>query len=254
MLSVVIITFNEQSNIAGCIRSVEAIADEILVLDSFSTDNTPQICRELGVRFEQHTFDGHIQQKNRARLMASQPWVLSLDADERPDETLLHEIRQLKENGFAGPDGYTMNRLNFYCGKAIRTCGWYPDRKLRLWKKDAGAWTGVNPHDRFELTPPATAGHLNGDILHNTYPTHAAMLSQVKKFAAIGAKQYRQKPVFWLLVKMLFSAPFKFLRSYFLKLGITDGKAGLLISYHQMREVFLKYYGALRLKFIPDGP
>lgn len=247
-LSVVIITYNEEANIGACIDGVQAIADEILILDSYSTDNTEQICHARGVRFEQHKFDGHIQQKNRAKDLATFDWVLSLDADEKPDSTLLNNILQLKNDDFGSAGGYAMNRLNFYCGKPVKTCGWYPDVKLRLWNRTKGAWTGTNPHDRFELFHSEKVIHLNGDILHNTYPTHESMLKQVDRFAKIGAEQYRNKPILWLFMKIVFSVPFKFLRNYFFKAGIKDGRAGLLICFHQMREVYLKYSGALKLK------
>lgn len=248
-LSVVIITYNEEANIGSCISSVRQIADEILVLDSFSSDDTRNICQNMGVRFEQHIFDGHIQQKNRAKNMASNNWVLSLDADEKPDEQLLHSIKAMKEANFNNADGFTMNRLNFYCGKPVKTCGWYPDKKLRLWKKNKGEWTGVNPHDRFELNAGCITQHLSGDILHNTYPTHEAMLRQVDKFAQIAAAQLKKKPTHHLLMKMLFSSTFKFVRNYIFKLGFTDGISGFRICFHQMREVYLKYYWALLLKY-----
>jgi glycosyltransferase involved in cell wall biosynthesis len=247
-LSVVIITYNEENNIARCVDSVKDIADEILVLDSFSTDRTPAICRELGVRFEQHAFDGHIQQKNRAKNLATNKWVLSLDADEVPDAKLLENIKQLKEIEFGSMPGYRMNRLNFYCGKPIKTCGWYPDSKLRLWNKDAGEWRGVNPHDRFELFDDAKTGTISGDILHNTYPTHAHMVKQVNRFAEIAAEQNSQRPLLYLIFKLIFATPARFIRSYFIKQGIRDGRAGLLISYYQTLEVGKKYARAITLK------
>jgi glycosyltransferase involved in cell wall biosynthesis len=247
-LSAVIITFNEEANIAACIESVKSIADEILVLDSFSTDRTREICIAHGVRFEQHAFDGHIQQKNRAKNLARHQWVLSLDADEKPSEQLIQSIQALKQNEPNWADGYAMNRLNFFCGKPIKTCGWYPDRKLRLWTKDAGEWTGVNPHDRFELYPNKTQQFLQGDILHNTYPTRSQMVAQMNKFARIAAGELKHKPAIVLLCKMMFGSVFRFLRCYLFKLGFTDGKAGLDISLHQALEVFYKYRLALKLK------
>lgn len=246
-LSVVIITFNEAANIEKCISSVKEVADEIYVLDSFSADSTCEIARSLGARVEQHVFDGHIQQKNRAKNAAVYPVVLSLDADEVLSEELKMAIMEEKKRGFP-EDGYFMNRLNFYCGRSIKTCGWYPDRKMRLWRKDLGNWTGKNPHDRFELEQSDNTGRLNGDLLHNTYPTHEAMVKQVHKFAGISAKNLKDKPWLYLVFKMLLGAPFKFLRSYILKLGFTDGKAGFLISVWQTREVFMKYRLAIKMK------
>lgn len=245
-LSVVIITFNEESNLAGCVETVKEIADEILVLDSFSTDRTQEIARSLGFTFHQHAFDGHIQQKNRAKNMAKNEWVLSLDADERLSPALIQSIKTALE----GPafDGYSMNRLNYFGSKPIKTCGWYPDKKLRLWKKNAGEWGGKNPHDRFELFDGKPSGHLNGDLLHFTYPNREAMEKQVQKFADIAARQNVHHPIFYLVFKMVFSSAFKFLRTYFLQLGFTDGAAGLFICRMQAKEVWLKYRRALRLR------
>ena len=253
-LSVVIITKNEETNIGICIDSVAAIADEIIVLDSFSTDKTAEICYQKGVEFHQHAFDGHIQQKNRAKDLAKSDWILSLDADERPSGQLLQNIAALKSSNFRGnASGYTMNRLNFYCGKPIKTCGWYPDTKLRLWKKNSGSWTGINPHDRFELDNGLISEHLQGDILHNTYPTHDDMVRQAKKFAQIAANQFLQKSTAWLCFKMLMSPPFKFIRNYFIKLGFTEGFAGFQICRYQAWEVFTKYRLAISLKFKQHG-
>lgn len=245
-LSVVIITFNEELNIGKCIDSVAPVADEVIVLDSFSTDKTKDIAEAKGAKFFQHIFDGHIQQKNRVITYAQHPFVLSIDADEQLSPELQQAILQAKQNKAA--DGYTMNRLNFYCGKPIKTCGWYPDKKLRLWDAAKGKWGGVNPHDKFEMQNGAVVAHLNGDLLHDTYPTHEAFLSQVDKFAAISAKHLQHRSYVYLILKLLFSPWFKFVRNYFIKLGFTDGLVGLTICYHQSREVWLKYWRAIKLK------
>ena len=246
-LSVVIITFNEEENIAKCIDSVKEIADEVVVVDSFSTDKTQQIAESKGARFIQHKFEGHIQQKNWAKDQATFDYVLSLDADEILSAELKGVIAETKKDFLAV--GYTMNRLNFYCGKPIKTCGWYPDTKLRLWKKTKGEWKGVNPHDKFELNEGLNTAHLQGDILHHTYPNKEALLNQVEKFANISAQQLKERNIFYLFFKMIFSAPFRFTRNYFMKLGFTEGRAGWEICYHQSREVFLKYYRAIKMKF-----
>ena len=164
-LSVVIITYNEEKNIERCLQSVQTIADEIVVLDSFSKDRTPEICGKYGVKFFQHVFDGHIQQKNRAISYASFSHVLSLDADEALSEELRSSIKAVK-NDFR-KDGYYMNRLTNYCGHWVKHCGWYPDKKLRLWDSRKGHWTGINPHDKYELFEgDKNTGQLKGDILH----------------------------------------------------------------------------------------
>lgn len=245
-LSVVIIARNEEENIGRCIDSVLGIADEVLVVDSFSTDKTVAIAQQKGARVIQHTFEGHIQQKNWAKEQATYDYVLSLDADETLSEELKQSILALNKNFEA--DGYTMNRLNFYLGKPVKTCGWYPDTKLRLWNRHKGAWAGTNPHDKFELNSGASVVHLQGDILHNTYPTRESFLHQREKFADISAQHLKHHSVLWLVWKMIFSAPFKFIRNYIFKLGFTEGTTGLFICYHQSREVFLKYFRAIKLK------
>jgi glycosyltransferase involved in cell wall biosynthesis len=148
-ISCVIITLNEERNLARCIGSLQGVADDVVVVDSFSSDGTERIAKEHGARFVQHKFEGHIEQKNWAITQAQHSWVLSLDADEALSEELRNSITAAKQRDDA--DGYTMNRLTNYCGRWIRHGGWYPDRKLRLWDRRKGRWTGVNPHDRFEL-------------------------------------------------------------------------------------------------------
>ena len=246
-LSVVIITLNEEENIGRCIDSVKDVADEIVVVDSYSTDKTEEIAKLKGARFIQHKFEGHIEQKNWAQDQAAYDYVLSIDADEELGEELKHSVARAKENFSA--DGYVMNRLNFYCGKSIKTCGWYPDTKLRLWNKTKGKWEGRNPHDKFELERNSSIRHLRGDILHHTYPTHESLLNQVEKFSTVGALHLKSKNIFYLILKMLFSAQFKFIRNYIFKLGFTEGEIGFTICYQQSREVFLKYYRAIKLKY-----
>lgn len=245
-LSVVIITFNEADNIARCIDSVLEVADEVVVVDSFSTDRTVEIAQAKGARVIEHIFEGHIQQKNWAKAQAKYDWVLSLDADETLSEELCTSVRKAKVQYCA--DAYTMNRLNFYCGKAIKTCGWYPDKKARLWNRNRGEWKGINPHDKFELKRDAIITHLKGDIIHNTYPTHTSFMQQREKFATIGAQHLKNKSKAYLIFKMLFSPVFKFIKNYVFNLGFTEGAVGFTICYHQARETYLKYNKALRLQ------
>ncbi|MEK6565704.1 MAG: glycosyltransferase family 2 protein, partial [Bacteroidota bacterium] len=129
-LSVVIITHNEEQNIARCLESIRGVADEIVVVDSFSTDKTRAICQKHGARFIRHKFEGHIEQKNFAMRQAKSPYILSLDADEALSPELRQSILDVKNNWAS--DGYRINRLTNYCGAWIRHCGWYPDTKLRL--------------------------------------------------------------------------------------------------------------------------
>ncbi|HMG15386.1 MAG TPA: glycosyltransferase family 2 protein [Saprospiraceae bacterium] len=245
-ISVVIITFNEQEEIGRCIDSLIGIADEILVVDSFSTDETESISKSKGARFIQHKFEGYIKQKNWAMDQASYDWILSLDADECISPNLFQSILQIKQ--LPKYDSYSMNRLNFYCNKAIKTCGWYPDKKIRLWNRNVGKWGGTDPHDKIVLQNTTITGHLNGDLWHYTYSTNEDMLKQVENFANIASKQLKKKSLWQLILKMIFSPAFNFIKHYLFHLGFIDGSNGLLICYHQCREVYLKYYRAIKLK------
>lgn len=249
-LSVVVITFNEEMNIRGCIESVQNIASEIIVLDSGSADKTCEIAAAMGATVHSHPFEGHIQQKNRAKDLATKDWILSLDADERLSPQLSEAIAgSLQSPKF---QGYNMNRLNHFCGRPIKTCGWYPDTKLRLWKKGNGAWTGQNPHDRFELFE-GTVGHLQGDLLHFTYQNREAMQLQVEKFARISAEAFRQRSLPYLILKMLFSGTFKFIKTWIFQRGFLSGSDGLFICSQQAREVYLKYFLAIKYKSQSTG-
>jgi len=239
-LSVVIITYNEEKNIERCLISVKAIADEIVVLDSFSIDQTQAICETHGVRFFQHAFDGHIQQKNRAITFASNPYILSLDADEAIDEALIKSIIKIKNN--FNKDGYYVNRLTNYCGHWVKYCGWYPDRKLRLWDSRKGKWTGINPHDKYELTDgDKNTELLSGDLLHYSYNTLSDHYKQVEYFTTIASKAYFEKNKKAPFYKLFINPIFKFINHYLIRLGFLDGKSGFLISKISAYATYLKY-------------
>lgn len=239
-LSVVIITFNEEHNIGRCLDSVKDIADEIVVVDSFSSDATEAICKAHGAKVIRHQFEGHIEQKNYALTHASYPYVLSLDADEAVSDRLKESLRQVKKEWKY--DGYMINRLTNYCGAWIRHCGWYPDRKLRLFDKRKGHWTGVNPHDRFELFDRnAPIGYLEGDILHYSYYSISGHVKQVDYFTDISAKMLFDQGKKASILHILFSPFLRFLRDYVLKAGFLDGYYGFVICTISAHAVFLKY-------------
>ncbi len=238
-ISAVIITFNEARNITRCIDSLDGVVDEVVVVDSFSTDKTREICESMGAKFVCHEFEGHIQQKNWAITQASYAYVLSLDADEALSEELKESILAVKENWQA--DGYSFNRLNNYCGKWIKHGGWYPDRKLRLWDKSKGQWGGRNPHDTFIMKPKTQTKHLKGDLLHYSYYTIEEHRIQANKFARIGAKSYWEHGKKAPLYKVIFSPVVRFVSSYFIQLGFLDGYYGWVIAVISYRETKLKY-------------
>ena len=238
-ISAVIITFNEERNIVRCLESLIGIADEIVVVDSFSKDNTEEICKSFGVKFVQHIFDGHIEQKNWAITQATFPHILSLDADEALDETLKSSILKIKENW--NHDGYSMNRLTNYCGKWIRHCGWYPDTKMRLWDSRKGEWGGDNPHDKYELVEGSSTKHIEGDILHYSYYSLEDHYRQVTYFTDILSKSQFKKGKKAPFIVLIFSPIVKFIKDYFIKKGFLDGKEGFTICRISAYATFLKY-------------
>ncbi len=240
-LSALIITFNEERNIRDCIESISGVADEVIVLDSFSKDQTKEICQEYELRFEQHNFDGHVEQKNRAVGLSSNDWVLSLDADERLSEDLKESILSAKENGFNGADGFSFNRKNFYAGKWIRYSDWYPDRKIRLWNRKCGSWQGVNPHDKVVLIETSTEKQLKGDLLHYTFASSSDHFKQAVKFGRIGGTMLQERNKIFLLFKWIFSPSYRFFKMFFLRLGFLDGWRGFSIAAITSYEVWLKY-------------
>jgi len=237
-LSAAIITYNEEKNIQRCIESLLPVVDEIVVVDSLSADRTVAIAESFGATVISQKFLGHIQQKNLAIEKTSNDYVISLDADEALTPELQQSVLNAKEN-WQG-EGYSFNRLTNYCGKWIKTCGWYPDVKLRLFEKGKGEWQGLNPHDEFRLfkTKPQ---HLKGDLLHYSFYTVEQHLKQIDYFSTIGAKALHEKGAKGSFLKMIINPISMFFKSYFLKKGILDGKYGLLISWYSAGEKYKKY-------------
>jgi glycosyltransferase involved in cell wall biosynthesis len=238
-LSVVIITFNEERNISRCLDSVRGIADEVVVVDSFSTDKTEEICRKYGAVFVKHPFEGHIQQKNFALSQSSHTYVLSLDADEALSGDLQKSV--LAAKGQWAADAYEMPRLTNYCGHWIRHTDWYPDRKIRLFDKRKARWGGANPHDRIELTSGATLRRMDANILHYSYHSVSQHLQQLNYFTDIGAKMAFDNGKKAPLPVILFSPFTKFVKGYFIRLGFLDGYYGFLVCAISAFASFLKY-------------
>jgi len=239
LISAVILTYNEEHNIGRCLDAIRGLVDDIVVVDSFSTDDTEEICREKGARFIRHAFEGYIEQKNWALGQARYDHVLSLDADEAPSEELKASIRQAASQW--DHDAYSMNRLTYYAGRWIRHCGWYPDVKVRLFDRRKGRWAGVNPHDVFRPGEGTRVKHLHGDLLHYSYYTVEEHVRQTDRFAAIGAEALHRLGRRASFVKLFLSPPARFLRDYLLKLGFLDGKAGLTLCRINARGTYLKY-------------
>ena len=238
-LSVVIITLNEENNLNRCLSSVVDVADEIVIVDSFSTDNTEKIARTFDVNFIQHAFEGYVKQKNFADTQASNDHILSLDADEVLSDELKASIERAKQN--FNEDGYTFNRLTNYAGKWVRHCGWYPDRKLRLFDRRKGKWEGLLIHEEFKLADGQKPGHLNGDLLHYSFHSVKDHKRQSKKFTTLGAQADFRKGKKAPFYKIWGGPVVKFIQSYFFRLGFLDGKTGLTICWLSAAATHNKY-------------
>ncbi len=239
-ISAAIITLNEEKNIGRCLDSLRSVADEIVVVDSFSGDKTEEICKRMGGRFIQHPFKGHVEQKNYAMSRADYDHVLSLDADEALSDELEQSIFEVRNNWTC--DGYSFNRLTNYCGKWIRHCGWYPDRKVRLWDRRKGRWGGINPHDRVIMDKDACVRHLSGDLLHYSYPTISDHINQFNKFSEIAARTaFEQGRRSNVIIDLILNPALTFINKYFMRLGVLDGYEGFVISIHTAYGKFLKY-------------
>ncbi len=245
-LSVTIITFNEELKIGRCLQSLKDVADEIVVVDSLSTDRTKEICLSHPVVFVEQPFLGYIEQKNFALDKATHMHVLSLDADEALSEQLIRSILKEKEKNFPC-DGYSMNRFNFYCGRWIRHGTYYPDRKLRLLNINKGKWGGQNPHDRIIMQEGTAIKQLKGDLLHYTYQSIEEHNKQTDRFSSIAAKALFDKGKRPSYIKLLLHPAWAFIKGYFINLGFLDGFAGYMIARFTAIQSFLKYAKLIRL-------
>ncbi len=238
-ISAVIITFNEEKYIEKCISSLEGITDEIVVVDSFSTDRTEDICSRSGVKFSKHKFEGYIEQKNYAMSLAAYPWVLSLDADEALSDESRKLILEIKND--LKYDGYIFNRLNNYCGKWIRHSRWYPDRHLRLFDSTKGKWAGINPHDTFTMNRGCKVIRLKCDILHWNYATIEEHWDKVNRFSTISANEYFKAGRNAGRLTAHIHLAWSFFRSYVLTGGFLDGYIGYTGCMISAMGSFLKY-------------
>lgn len=245
-ISAVIITYNEERNIVGCLQSIEGIADEIVIIDSNSTDNTEKLCTQFNVRFLQHDFEGFMQQKTWAVAQANFDHILSLDADEQLSDELRQSILAVKNDWKA--DGYSFNRLTNYIGKWIRHCGWYPDTKLRLWDRRKGNWSGINLHESVKMQDNAKIEKLKGDLLHYSYYSIRQHLDQINKFSEIAAHEGILKGKNSSLFIAVFKSIWKFKRDYIFKLGFLDGYYGFVVCALSAYAVFVKYLKMNELK------
>lgn len=228
-ISATIIALNEERNIGRCLQSLQDVADEIVVVDSFSKDKTVEICEKYGAKVFQHPFEGYGAQKNFAVSQASYDWILSLDADEALSESLKASLLEARENETF--DACKCNRINNFCGKWIRHGGWYPDRQLRFWDRNAGTWNDSKVHEKVDLKPGAKLGHLKGDLLHYSYYSYDEYIRQMNKYSDLKAEELIRRGKKTNLFKLIFKPFGKFLTNYFFKLGFFDGYYGLVLAH-----------------------
>ena len=236
-VSVTLITRNESSNIGAALASV-AWADERIVVDAESTDDTAALARQAGCRVEVRPWPGYGAQKNFAASLASHDWILSLDADERVTPGLASEIRAAVARG--GPVvGYRIPRLAWYLGRWIRSTDWYPDYQLRLYDRRAGAWNERRVHERVEVT--GHVGLLASALHHFPYRDVSHHLATIDRYTSLGAEQWFSEGRRAHYIDLFLHPPAAFLRNYVLRLGVRDGLTGLILSGLNSYYVFLKY-------------
>ncbi len=236
-ISVAIITKDEERNIRECLESV-GWADDIVVVDSFSSDRTVEICREFGARVFEEEWKGYPGQKNSALQKTRNEWVLSLDADERVNPELRREMESaLCEN--PSVDGYFLARKNFFLGRWIRYCGWYPDRNLRLFRKSRGSFQERAVHEKVELR--GKTADLQHPLVHETYRSLPEYFERMNRYSTLAAREMRREGRKCRLTDLLLRPPFTFVHMYVLRAGFLEGYFGLLLSVLYSFYTFAKY-------------
>jgi len=239
-ISAVIITFNEADNIERCIQSLKKVADEIIVIDSFSNDNTVAICNTYNVRVEQRAFTGYGDQKNYGNSLASNNYILSLDADEALSHQLQLSILKIKEQVTFG-NAYKFNRRNHIAGKWVKYGVWYPDCKMRLWQKQIGNWNDALVHEKVWLPPEIKPIWLKGDLLHFTAKSFQQLQLTNNKYAALSANEMLVQNKVPSFLQVSIRPIFAFFKAYILKRGILDGLLGYKLAKENYRYTKLKY-------------
>lgn len=245
-ISAVIITYNEEKFIEKCLASLDGIADEIVVVDSFSTDGTEDLCRKYNTKFIKHPFQGYRDQKNYALQHASYKNILSLDADEALSERLRESILSVKDKWEY--DAYLFNRRSNYCGKWIKYSEWYPDRQLRLFYLDHGKWGELNLHEKFIMSNGASVGKLKGDLLHWPFTTHEDHVEKMDRYSQIGAEEFYKAGIKANIFTPYIHCAWGFIRSYIIKGGFLDGSNGYTICSLYAKSALNKYKKLRQLK------
>jgi len=235
-ITATIITFNEEDRIGEAIASLSC-CDEIVVVDSGSTDRTREIAAARGARVIQRAWQGYSKQKNFAAEQARHDWILSIDADERLSIELADDIVNAFPGAGAGA-AYSMPRRAFYMGRWINHSGWYPDRKVRLYDRRRCRWEGDHVHESMQVDGPV--GRLHGDLFHFPYRDWSDHVTRIEKYTKLAAEAARSSGRRGNVLKLLFAPLLTFIRIFFLHAGFLDGWRGLAIAYMGARYVFLR--------------
>ena len=239
-LSVAIITLNEEKNLEQCLKSVSRVADEVIIVDSFSTDATLVIAAKYGAKVVQHTFEGFVKQKNIAAEHASYNWVLSVDADEVISPELEQSILSVKAN--PKHEVYRLARLTNYCGKWIKHSGWYPDKKIRMFDRSKGEWTGDMIHEKWQPNDDnTTIGELKGNLLHYSFYTISGHVKKIEKYSEMSARAAANRGKSCSLLKIMAVPKWNFFVNYILRLGFLDGYYGFIVCSLTSFESRIKY-------------
>ena len=247
-ITATIITYNEERNIDRCLSSLKKIADEIIVLDSNSTDRTKEICLSHNVKFISRSWEGYSKSKNYLNSLANSEYIFSIDADESIDSDLEREIMSLKKELKASV--YSVNRITNYCGKWIKYSGWYPDIKIRLFPKEGSSWEGEFVHEK--LVPPKDSNviQLNGHLLHYSYYTQKEHRERADKYSKLTAAKMNEAGKKTHIFKPLLSGVIRFVSMYIIKRGFLDGFMGFKIAVISAQSNVFKYKELRRLNRI----
>lgn len=245
-ISAVIITKNEDKNIFRCLNSLQGLVDEIIVVDSFSSDGTPQICRAFsGVQFIQTEWRGYGETKNFGNSLAQSDYVLSLDADEELSPELRQEILHLKPH-LSG--AFALNRLTNYCGTWIHHSSWFPDYQMRLFPRRSGQWNKSIVHEHLIFSETLEVNKLKGLLFHYSITSLEQHILTVNRYTTLAAERLVEAQGSFLLFKAVTRPVFHFLKCYFLRFGFLDGFHGFCIAGISSFYVFLKYIKAFQMK------
>ena len=244
-ISAIIITLNEERNIKRCVLAAQKVSDEVIILDSFSTDKTVEIAKELNYTVIQQKWLGFSAQKNKANAMASYKYILSLDADEEIGNELINSILKEKQKGLSG--AFSFNRLTNYCGLWVRYGGWYPDEKTRLFPKQDSNWKGEFIHELLELPNNCKTKRVNGNLNHYSYYSYAEHKNRAAKYSELHAKKMHFENKKHGPMKPYLSSFAKFISMYFISFGILNGKTGFIIAWVSAGATHNKYKFLSRL-------